>query len=145
MNILIKLMSIVSLVIAPYIANTASTCPGEGDRMEQECPYSAGKEHCKMDCEKDADGNCVIDSALCAEWMSEGKVDSTACVKMENGKCHMKSDACMNAMMECHKGMEGCKEMGGMKGCKGDMKSCDMDKEECQKKMGGEKDCCKKK
>jgi hypothetical protein len=81
--------------------------------------------------------------------MQAGMIDSTACVKMENGKCHMKSDACMKAMKECHKGMEGCKE-GNMEGCG------DMSKEECHKKMGGmeeckgdmqlggEKECCKK-
>jgi hypothetical protein len=34
--------------------------------------------------------------------------------------------------------------MGGMKECSGDMKSCDMNKEECHEKMGGEKECCKK-
>jgi hypothetical protein len=72
----------------------------------------------------------MIDSSMCAVWMQAGMIDSTACVKMENGKCHMKSDACMKAMKECHKGMEGCGNMS---------------KEECQEKMSGEKDCCKKK
>ena len=140
MNILIKLMSIVSLVIAPYIAVNGGEAGMEkcsSDKME--CGTSM------MSCDKDADGNCIIDSTMCESWIQAGMIDKTACVKMENGKCHMKSDACKNAMMECHKGMEGCKE-GDMKGCESKMKDCgDMSKEECQEKMGGEKECCKKK
>ncbi|MFN5345850.1 MAG: sodium-translocating pyrophosphatase [Bacteroidota bacterium] len=144
MNILIKLMSIVSLVIAPYIAvNGGEAGMDKCSSNKMECGASM------MSCEKDAEGNCIIDSSMCAVWMQAGMIDSTACVKMENGKCHMKSDACMKAMKECHKGMEGCKE-GNMEGCG------DMSKEECHKKMGGmeeckgdmqlggEKECCKK-
>jgi K(+)-stimulated pyrophosphate-energized sodium pump len=121
MNILIKLMSIVSLVIAPYIAVTGGNNAGMED-----CCKGGAKTECTdmghsggMKCEMDADGNCMIDSTTCAQWMAEGKIDSSACVKMENGMCHMKSDACMKAG-----------------GC--DMSSCEHGKE-------GKEDCCKKK
>ncbi|CAN5487300.1 sodium-translocating pyrophosphatase [soil metagenome] len=102
MNILIKLMSIVSLIIAPHIAVTGGgdegmmmggdCCKGGGAKME--CSMDGAK----MDCTMDDEGNCVIDSATCAKWMAAGKMDSTACVKSEGGKCHVKSDACKSAM-----------------------------------------------
>jgi len=120
MNILIKLMSIVSLVIAPYIAVQSSD---EG-MMSSDCCKDKSKMECHMDggmqmgmgCEMDEEGNCIIDSATCSEWMAEGKMDSSACVKCEAGKCHIKSDVCMKA--------GGCK-MGG------EGKNCD---EACMKK-----------
>jgi hypothetical protein len=122
MNILIKLMSIVSLVIAPYIAVTGGNNAG----MEDCCKAGGAKTECTdmghssgMKCEMDAEGNCMIDSTTCAQWMAEGKIDSTDCVKMENGMCHMKADAC--------------KKAGGC-----DMSSCDHEK-------GSKEDCCKKK
>ena len=74
-----------------------------------------------MGCEMDAEGNCIIDSATCAQWMADGKLDSTACVKCEEGKCHIKSDACMKAGgckmggngMNCDDAcMKKCQEMG---------------------------------
>jgi K(+)-stimulated pyrophosphate-energized sodium pump len=121
MNILIKLMSIVSLVIAPYIAVTG----GNKESMD-DCCKGGAKMECtdmghgsKMNCEMDAEGNCVIDTAQWNHWMAEGKVDSTDCIKMENGMCHMKKEACMKAG-----------------GC--EMNSCDHEK-------GGKEDCCKKK
>ncbi len=115
MNILIKLMSIVSLVIAPYIAvNQGSGCDMEkgacsGDKME--CAMGGNSMHCDMD----SLGNCIVDSATCARWMAEGKLDSTDCVGCEPGKCHIKSDACMKAG-GCKMGMKGCEGMNG--GCK---------------------------
>jgi hypothetical protein len=77
-----------------------------------------------MHCDMDSLGNCIIDSATCAQWMAEGKLDSTDCVGCEPGKCHIKSDACMKAG-GCKMGMKDCGDMKG--GCKmGEAKgSCD--------------------
>ncbi len=100
MNILIKLMSIVSLVIAPYIAVTGGSAGTMDDccknKAAMECHMGNGQQM-GMGCEMDADGNCVIDSALCNEWLASGKLDSSACVKMEGSKCHVKHEACMSA------------------------------------------------
>jgi len=163
MNILIKLMSIVSLVIAPYIAVNGEQDGGActGDKME--CSGEMmNAAHCKMmPCEKDADGNCVIDSATCAQWMAEGKIDSTACVSCENGKCHIKMDACMKASgASCDEPcMEKCKGMGmdcqpgscphmaaGKCEMKGEGHECSGEMKGCSGEAGAEKkDCCKKK
>ena len=118
MNILIKLSSLVGLTIAPLIAVDG----GHGAAGEMDCCEGKDKMECTMDmsgaCEMDAEGNCVIDSATCAQWMADGKCDSSDCVKMENGKCHLKASACTKAgdceMSEgCEKDcLEKCKEMG---------------------------------
>ena len=70
-------------------------------------------------CDMDAEGNCVIDSATCAEWMAAGKFDSSDCIKMENGKCHIKSDACekITGADCCKNKKENC-ESDCMKKCK---------------------------
>jgi K(+)-stimulated pyrophosphate-energized sodium pump len=108
MNILIKLSSLVGLTIAPLIAVNG----GHGDVKMDDCCAGKAKMECHQEmsggCEMDAEGNCVIDSATCTAWMAEGKCDSSDCVKMENGKCHIKASAC--------------DKMGG---CKADSKSCD--------------------
>ena len=156
MNILIKLMSIVSLVIAPYIAVTGGD---EGDMMGSGCCKDKAKMECPMDhemkmgCEMDSAGNCVIDTATWNKWVAEGKCDSSACLKMENGKCTMNHDACSKAMMGdcCSKEKMGqCKEHG----MNGDMKNHDCSKgcsKECMEQCkahgmqckGEMKDCCK--
>ncbi len=103
MNILIKLMSIVSLIIAPHIAvnhgNDAAMmdCCGGKMKAKMECCDEKMMDE-KMNCEMDAAGNCVIDAAVFNEWVAAGKCDSTACIKMENGKCTMNKEACMKAM-----------------------------------------------
>lgn len=108
MNILIKLSSLVGLTIAPLIAVN----DGHGDVKMDDCCAGKAKMECHQEmsggCEMDAEGNCIIDSTTCAAWMAEGKCDSSDCVKMENGKCHIKASAC--------------DKMGG---CKSDSKSCD--------------------
>jgi hypothetical protein len=148
MNILIKLMSIVSLIIAPHIAVTGGSmdaaCCG-GNMMNNEYHMGSGCEHMGMgqgmmgmDCEMDTDGNCLIDSATCAKWLAEGKIDSTDCVMAENGKCAISADACMKSMhgkmMECS---AKCKAECEAKGIDcSDPKACPM--------MMKKKDCCKK-
>jgi K(+)-stimulated pyrophosphate-energized sodium pump len=127
MNILIKLMSIVSLVIAPYIAIQGGT---EG---KEEC-HGAKKECCSemgmpkectegmnaMGCEMDEEGNCWISDSTCNAWKSEGKIDSTACMKQEGGRCLVKHEAAMKAMGHteemmqsgCHKKAKECHHEG---------------------------------
>jgi K(+)-stimulated pyrophosphate-energized sodium pump len=171
MNILIKLSSLVGLTIAPLISLNDGGAHGE---MKDCCHGGTEKVmpcYTGMTCDMDAEGNCVIDSATCAEWMADGKCDSTACVKTENGKCHIKADVCKGIMgSDCcqSKKIEGCAD-DCMKKCReqgiecGNGKPCPMhhataghecskgcDKacmEECTAKGmhcdGKEKDCCK--
>lgn len=184
MNILIKLMSIVSLIIAPHIAVTGGGMDSDccGGNMNNEYHMGSGCEHMGMgmgkgmmgmDCEMDEDGNCLIDSATCAAWMAEGKIDSADCVMMENGKCAINADVCMKSMhggmmkecsaeckAECEaKGIDcsdpaACPHMmkSGMK--HGKMKCSQACMEECKAKgidcsdakacPSMKKDCCKK-
>ena len=144
MNILIKLMSIVSLIIAPHIAQTENNHKGmmDGcDMKRMECCEGMKS----MNCEMDVDGNCVIDSSTCAQWIASGKIDSTACVSMENGKCHMNSKACMGAMSSgsCDKKMDDNNSqpcsMECMEACKS--KGIDCASMECPEKKSA---CCKK-
>lgn len=120
MNILIKLSSLVGLTIAPLIAmnhDGGSGMSGEcckSDKME--CSSQMSSCHgggTGMTCEMDSAGNCVIDSATCAAWMAEGKIDSTACVSMSNGKCSIKKDACEKCMGMGHCAGQGHSDMTG--------------------------------
>ena len=118
MNILIKLMSIVSLVIAPYIAMTGGTdgkeaCAGEKKECcsEMSMPKECHEGMAKMNCEMDADGNCWVSDSTCNAWMKEGKCDSTACIKQENGRCLVKHEVAMKAMGHTEEMMHSeCKE-----------------------------------
>lgn len=135
MNILIKLSSLVGLTIAPLIAINDG---GHGNAMQEDCCAGGGdKMECHMDmtssgCDMDAEGNCIIDSATCAQWMAEGLCDSTDCVKMEDGKCHIKASACKSK--ENCSGMSEEEKAECMKKCKdagiecGHGKPCPMDK-----------------
>ncbi len=140
MNILIKLMSIVSLIIAPHIAVTgggmSEDCCSVGSHHEymmgSDCGTSSG-----MNCEMDANGNCLVDSATCATWLAEGKIDSADCEMTADGKCAINPAACKKmmkhgSMMECS---EECKQECEAKGI-----DC-TDKNECPMLM---KNCCKK-
>ena len=144
MNILIKLMSIVSLIIAPHIAQPENNKKGmmDGcDMKKMECCEGMKS----MNCEMDVDGNCVIDSSTCAQWIASGKIDSTACVSMENGKCHMNSKACMGAMSSgsCDKKMDGNSSQPCSKECMEACKSKGINcaSMECPEKKSA---CCKK-
>ena len=122
MNILIKLSSLVGLTIAPLIAVNGGHGAGSGMGAD-DCCASKAKMECYMDmdaaCDMDAEGNCVIDSATCAEWMAAGKCDSSDCIKMENGKCHIKSDACEKITgADCCKNKQASCESDCMKKCK---------------------------
>jgi hypothetical protein len=118
MNILIKLMSIVSLVIAPYIAMTGGTdgkeaCAGDKKECcsEMSMPKECHEGMAAMNCEMDADGNCWVSDSTCNAWMKEGKCDSSACIKQENGKCLVKHEVAMKAMGHTEEMMHSeCKE-----------------------------------
>ena len=173
MNILIKLSSLVGLTIAPLIAVNGGHGAGSGMGAD-DCCASKAKMECYMDmdaaCDMDAEGNCVIDSATCAEWMAAGKCDSSDCIKMENGKWHIKSDACEKITgADCCKNKKETCESDCMKKCKeqgiecGNGKPCPMHKSEtnhnceegcdaacmkmCEEKgmdcKGKKEDCCK--
>ncbi|HOY48559.1 MAG TPA: sodium-translocating pyrophosphatase, partial [Flavobacteriales bacterium] len=122
MNILIKLMSIVSLVIAPYIAVVATTNTDEAC-MPGTCNHEMMEAHCKQS------GVCAATGKACT-WN-----DSTnTCAHNDGTVCNQMNDASAKAC---------CSPEGEMKAeCKtGDKKDC------C--KPGAEaatakKDCCKK-
>ena len=133
MNILIKLMSIVSLVIAPYI----SMAPAKGEMGECE---GMKKECCHRDMKCDMDKCMNMSKEDCAKYC-----DSMKCSPEEKAMCveHAGMADCSQACMDK------CKEMGISceKGCMG---KCH---EECEKKgckecnkicSAGEKSCCKK-
>ena len=140
MNILIKLSSLVGLTIAPLIAMNhgggmgMDKCKGEG--MECHAQMNCCKDMQENACMMDEEGNCIVDSAVCAQWMAEGKLDSTACVKCVEGKCYIKADACMKAG-GCEMGDNNCghKSEECSQAC---MDSCKAKGIKC-----GDKDCCK--
>lgn len=94
MNILIKLMSIVSLIIAPHISVKSHADTADAACCSVKTSVLAVAD---MNCEMDQAGNCVIDSATCAKWMVEGKIAEDECISTENGKCHVKKEAAMKA------------------------------------------------
>jgi K(+)-stimulated pyrophosphate-energized sodium pump len=104
MNILIKLTSLVGLTIAPLISmNGESDCcamKSECDKDNVECTSMMST--CHGDemtiCSMDDSGNCVVDAATCAQWMAEGKIDSSACLSMAEGKCTIRHESAMKAM-----------------------------------------------
>ncbi|MGB3948988.1 MAG: sodium-translocating pyrophosphatase [Bacteroidia bacterium] len=116
MNILIKLMSIVSLVIAPYIAQPASEeCCGEHE-MAKEC--AMGGEEMGACCKGKMMGGMKCDISKCASMTKE------ECAKMcdENGCSAEEKAYCMS--------MYGAD--GKFVGAKCDMTKCmNMSKEEC--------------
>ncbi len=139
MNILIKLMSIVSLIIAPHIAVHG----GKNDGMMDSCKQ--GMMQCcpemkSMTCEMDSDGNCVIDSATCAMFMASGKIDSSACTMSTDGKCHVNMEACMSAMHGGNCSMKkDCSMNGGMSTeC---MEACKAKGVDCAKGSPCSKEC----
>lgn len=115
MNILIKLMSIVSLVIAPYIAMpNAEACKMD----KKDCCNSGMEMKCDMQkCAAMTPDQCAhyCDSMNCSPEEKE------MCMKQAGGmKCGMDSSSCKDHKSAC---MPGCTN-----GCK--------TKEECQKKCG---------
>lgn len=128
MNILIKLTSIVSLIIAPYISGGGLLLGNEN-----------GKDCCKpkMECEKkahscDSKGN-KCDMSLCAKMTKEQCMkhcDSVGCSAEEKEACSKLYDANGKYIGKA----DGC--------CKEDKKECTGNPEKCEKK---DKGCCKQK
>ena len=135
MNILIKLMSIVSLVIAPYIAVTG----GSADKKMMH-----GE---KMECHANMEGGCDMDNASCD--MKMGNCELSKCKTMTKEECAAYCDEmkCTPEQKEKCLSMYGadgkfdeakCKEMcaAEMKGAcmEGCTKGCE-DDEACKKKL----------
>ncbi len=126
MNILIKLMSIVSLVIAPYIS------VGNAESKEMNChnqtEMCAGMDSVDM-------GNC--DLSKCMSMTTEecaAYCDSMKCTPAQK-------DACIK-MIEAHKGVNMSTCEGKSEDCK-DKASC-KDKANCESKSEACKSACKK-
>jgi|JI10StandDraft_1071094.scaffolds.fasta_scaffold121598_1 K(+)-stimulated pyrophosphate-energized sodium pump len=160
MNILIKLMSIVSLVIAPYIAEPSSGKNAGADacceqKMEAACCEKGGemgkcdmslcatmtKEECAAHC--DSVGCSAEEKAHCMSMYGEdgkyigGKCDMQKCKSMTAEECAAYCDkmGCSAEQKEaCLKMIEAHKGEGGacMDGCKSGCKT----KEECMKNCG---------
>ena len=133
MNILIKLMSIVSLVIAPTIGQLHGTIGGGagGDKCKMEC-HDGGmdKDHCckdgdMKDCKMGDMKDCKMDMSHCKDG------DMKDC-KMNMSGCKMDSAHCAKGDMNCCKGgdMSHCKMSGGDMSC-------------CKKPETKEMKCCK--
>ena len=155
MNILIKLTSLVGLTIAPLIAmnngfGSAGDCMGQPG-----CHGQLPSWHEQMmNCEMDSSGNCIVDSSICTALMADGTIDSTACMKMEGGKCWISKDSyhCPNndgshePVKGCNKGCLSACQAAGIK-C-GNGTPCPMqhgDAVSCAHHHGEEKkNCCKK-
>jgi len=124
MNILIKLMSIVSLVIAPYIAVNAG-----GNNGGDCCKKDKMETSCEMD-KSCMSGKC--DMKVCATLTKDqcaAMCDSLGCDSTEKTNCM----SMFNADGKFIGDKESC--------CKGGAGKCEKDKETCSK---GEA-CCKKK
>jgi K(+)-stimulated pyrophosphate-energized sodium pump len=137
MNILIKLMSIVSLVIAPHISTAShgadkDCCKNKTEVCASENPHMNGK----------------CDMTLCATMSKDEcakMCDSLGCDSTQKAHCLSMYDAngnwigqCPADKMECHGEADG-------KCCKGETeKACAADPASCKNKAEG-KACCKDK
>jgi K(+)-stimulated pyrophosphate-energized sodium pump len=107
MNILIKLMSIVSLVIAPYIAVVSSESESGCEEMPAECSMMMKKECCKQDSTMTCDMDKVIHMSAeeCAAYC-----DSMKCSAEEKAVC-MKHAGVANKKECCKHTVEASHEM----------------------------------
>ncbi len=141
MNILIKLMSIVSLVIAPYIAvnGGGNAAHDMNCKAKMECTSSMNMDHCKMM------GKC--DMSQCMTMTKEecaAQCDSVGCSAEEKEMCMSMYGA--DGKFDMEKCKEICKSKMG-EGCEGmsNKEACGGDKDECGKSehmMKGKKACC---
>lgn len=110
MNILIKLSSLVGLTIAPLIAMKGHG----GEHTSTDCCSAIEKHHAEgtgektMKVEKTVlmkDGKAVetimVDSATCAEWIAEGKLDESHCSGVNNGMCCVEAET-FNRLTSTH-------------------------------------------
>ncbi len=119
MNILIKLMSIVSLIIAPHIAVNNGNgmdddcCKG---KEKMECAMMGG-DHGKMDCCKGGEmKDCKMMGGEHGGMMNDGKMGDNACDSICMEKCKAKGMQCTrmsDGSVKCSEAcMETCKERG---------------------------------
>jgi K(+)-stimulated pyrophosphate-energized sodium pump len=133
MNILIKLMSIVSLVIAPYIAvqGGLSTDKGMDCKAKMECCVgmdSMGMDHCGMMGDCDMEKCMTMTKEECAAYC-----DSMQCTPEQKEMCQSMYGADGKFdMAKCKEMCKGKMESGCMEGCD---KGCKTE-EECMKSCG---------
>ena len=158
MNILIKLMSIVSLVIAPHIAVGGPGLEAEGDCCKKDKTEMACANHNEMGSKCDMSKCATMSMEECAQMC-----DSMGCDSMERAYCmsmyNDKGDYVGSCMSSCGKKctskeecMTNCgatcaaKHMGTDKSCcaNKDPKACAADPAKCEKKEKGGA-CCKDK
>jgi K(+)-stimulated pyrophosphate-energized sodium pump len=158
MNILIKLMSIVSLVIAPHIAVGGPGLEAEGDCCKKDKIEACADNHDMMGGKCDMSKCATMSMEECAQMC-----DSMGCDSMERAYCmsmyNDKGDYVGSCMSSCGKKctskeecMKNCgatcaaKHMGAGKACcaNKDSKACAADPAKCEKKEKGGA-CCKDK
>jgi len=139
MNILIKLMSIVSLIIAPHIAvneghgadmmncGAKTECMMDG-KEKSACMMDCGEkseceDHGKMDCCKNMKGDAKHDMNCCKSFTAATGVK---CEMDENGECMIDSTDCARLISEGKMDANSCEMVNG---------KCKMSTEACQKMM----------
>ncbi len=157
MNILIKLMSIVSLVIAPHIATGSHNGGQEGDCCKKDsakieaCHHEGMSGKCDMavcatmtkeQCAKMCDslGCDSVEKAHCMSMYNDKGEFVGACMSTCGKKCITKDECMKNCGEACaskHESKACCKEGAGQD------KACASDAEHCEKKEKGA--CCKDK
>ncbi len=129
MNILIKLTSIVSLIIAPYISGASA---GECQDMDG---CEAKTEQC------DSKGMCAahecIEEGMTAD-QCKAKCEAKGCSEEEMAACMSHFDS-TGALMPCTAACQPAKDCKSGQDCKKDEKDC------CKKKEEAPKACCKDK
>jgi hypothetical protein len=118
MNILIKLMSIVSLVIAPYIAGIGSTggdkaacckekmeaCISKATKCDMSKCVNMGKEECAAYC--DSMGCSVEEKEMClkhAGMKTDGNAETSSCFQGCDHGCKTKEECVKSCGEECAK------------------------------------------
>jgi K(+)-stimulated pyrophosphate-energized sodium pump len=143
MNILIKLMSIVSLIIAPHIRGinglgaipvADKNCAAHGAMADKKCCAKGDKDMNYSDCRKDK--ACAKGDACCAHAEACDHKDGESCCKKDG--CDMASSMCGDMKGCSHGDKAGC---CAKKGC-GKGEACCSKTGNCNHKEG--ETCCKK-
>ncbi len=162
MNILIKLMSIVSLVIAPHIAvgghdaAEGDCCKKDKMAMHSECADNMGGSKCDMSvcatltkaqCDSmcTAKGCDAAERAHCMSMYNDKGEFVGQCMESCGKKCVSKDECMKNCGEACaskHEGGKACCKDKGASACKDDHagKACASDPSKCEMKGKG---CCK--
>ncbi|NUM32609.1 MAG: sodium-translocating pyrophosphatase [Bacteroidetes bacterium] len=112
MNILIKLMSIVSLIIAPYISGIGNSGDIDSCNSKEKCPmHAACTDNSSCDEESDCDMSSC-DSTMCAD---KENCEKACCKSKTDNKCDMQDCSKMTK--------EECAAMCDKKGCSPEQKA----------------------